>query len=661
MTNRLVLVSGALSALAVLALAVLAPGARSALDLRVYDLLTRAAGVEVPVDRVALVVVDDASIAAIGQWPWPRDVLGRLVDSLDAAGASVIAFDMLLSESDRIGAVDGSGVPGSLASTDAVLARAVEEARVVVGHAFTFAQGERPGSTRCGVEPLGMVLVQPPGGPSPAGRLFQATGMICSLPAFTRAAGASGFLNAQPDRDGVLRRVPLLMAMDGQVYGSLALTAALRAGAIRELILEPVSGGRLRLTLDDRVAPLQAGGTMLARFPRGAGAFRAIPASDVLAGRMPEGVVRDHIVFVGATALGLRDVVATPVEPDFAGIEVHATIAANLLAGEFMDVASWAGGLALLGILLGGLGTSGLVVRAGLLVGSAVAIGATVILWAVAGSAVARQGVFFSPLLPSTAVVLAVASMTVLRLRHEGGRADEEQLRRERTHEFAVESLTALIEARDQPTGRHARRTREYVTLLAAALRDVPAYRSYLTPERLAAISRLAPLHDIGKIGIADAILQKPGPLTDEEYREMQKHPELGFQTILQAERNAKLTGARDREVMRIAKELVRTHHERWDGTGYPRGLAGPDIPIAGRIMALVDAYDAMVQPRVYRSAMTHEEASALIVADRGARFDPAVVGAFLRVEDRFRRIAARDGDDDPGAFPATSPPGPGG
>jgi adenylate cyclase len=642
-TSRLVFGSGAIAtALAVVA-ALAAPGFRSTMDLRVYDaLLRRSAGS--PSDDVALVVVDDASIAEIGQWPWPRDALGRMVDSLHAAGASVLAFDILLSEPDRSsgGARDGIRWEG-LPPTDAALARALDAPRVVMGHAFTFEAAEALEEARCGLDALSVVIVQGPDGPSPVEALPRPLGSVCSLPAFTAAAGAAGFLNAEPDPDGIMRRVPLLMAVEEQVYPSLALAAVVASGVADRVTLEASAGG-IRLMLDETVVPLDVGGSLLVRYQGGVGTFPRIQASDVLLGRMPEGAVRDRVVFVGATALGLRDVVATPFAPSLPGLEVHGTVASSLLEGSFMRIPPWAGTFSFLGSVLGGLGAAGLAALIGLPLGSAIATVGTILLW-LGAVGWAEGGVFVSPVLPTMAVVLAVSTMTVLRLRQEEERADEEQALRERTHEFTIESLTGLIEVRDASTGEHVRRTRSYVQVLASALKSVEPYRTYLTPDVLAAVTRLAPLHDIGKIGIEDAILRKPDKLTEEEYAAMKRHPELGYRTILRAQEAAGITGERHQQVMRIAEELVYTHHERWDGKGYPRGLSGEDIPVPGRIMAVVDVYDALVGDRVYQASMTHEDASAIILRGRGTSFDPAVVDAFLRVEREFRRIAEQSGE----------------
>ena len=162
-------------------------------------------------------------------------------------------------------------------------------------------------------------------------------------------------------------------------------------------------------------------------------------------------------------------------------------------------------------------------------------------------------------------------------------------------------------------------------------------FHDYLTPQRIDLLARLAPLHDIGKVGVPDRLLNKPGTLTSEEFEEMKKHPARGHEVIVRAEHDV---GAPGDAILAMAKEIVYTHHERWDGSGYPQGLRGAQIPIAGRLMALVDVYDALVSKRVYRDALPQDEAIQIIVRGSGTQFDPAVVDAFRRVASAFRRLA---------------------
>jgi response regulator RpfG family c-di-GMP phosphodiesterase len=197
-----------------------------------------------------------------------------------------------------------------------------------------------------------------------------------------------------------------------------------------------------------------------------------------------------------------------------------------------------------------------------------------------------------------------------------------------------VDGLVRLAAARDGDTGGHLTRVGEYVRLLAEQLRgrDPEVDDAFIE-----AIVQMAPLHDIGKVGLSDEILLKPGPLSSEERAEMQKHVLLGLDTLVEVKRRC----AVDDDGLRIACEVAFAHHERFDGTGYPFGLAGTAIPLSARIMALADVYDALRNERVYKKAMDHPEARDIIVAHAGTHFDPAVVDAFVAVEDRFAAIAA--------------------
>jgi putative two-component system response regulator len=173
--------------------------------------------------------------------------------------------------------------------------------------------------------------------------------------------------------------------------------------------------------------------------------------------------------------------------------------------------------------------------------------------------------------------------------------------------------------------------------MLAQALADHPRFRDYLTPERIEMLAGLAPLHDIGKVGVPDSVLNKPGELTPDELAEMRRHPVYGRDVILKAERNALV---RDDEVLSLAKAIVYTHHERWDGTGYPEGIKGEAIPIPGRILAVVDVYDAVTTRTLYKPSMSHEKAFAFIVSGKGTHFDPDVIEAFARVAPAFKEAS---------------------
>ncbi|MGZ8244949.1 response regulator [Methylomagnum sp.] len=198
-----------------------------------------------------------------------------------------------------------------------------------------------------------------------------------------------------------------------------------------------------------------------------------------------------------------------------------------------------------------------------------------------------------------------------------------------------IRALAHLAEIRDPETGSHLRRTQRYMALLAEQIKTHPRFATLLTDRYRALLARSAPLHDIGKVGIPDYILQKPGQLTPEEREIMQTHAALGAMAIELAEQDCE----QPLEFLALAKEIARWHHERWDGGGYPDGADGADIPLAARIFAVADSLDAMTSDRPYRPALTWAEAGREIVGESRSQFDPAVVKAFLEREDRLLAI----------------------
>lgn len=213
----------------------------------------------------------------------------------------------------------------------------------------------------------------------------------------------------------------------------------------------------------------------------------------------------------------------------------------------------------------------------------------------------------------------------------------------QRIQDVTILAMASLAETRDNETGNHILRTQRYVKALACELQQQPEYRHVLTDEVIELLYKSAPLHDIGKVGIPDHILLKPGKLTPEEFEIMKTHTTLGLQAIERAESHTD----GDLDFLRYAKEIAHSHQEKWDGSGYPQGLAGTSIPLSARLMAVADVYDALISARVYKPAFTHEEALRLIMEGRDRHFAPDIVDAFARIATEFAHIAQTFSDDD--------------
>ena len=634
--RRLILLCGVAPALLTAALAILSPSLFIQLDRRAYDGLLQSLPAPNDPTRVAIVDIDDRSLAAVGQWPWSRDVVARLVTRLHDLGAAVIALDIVFPEPDRFERADAE----RQVNPDVELATALRSAHTVVGYAFTFTSPAHV-SGDCVLHPLTLPVLQR-GGTNVDLPAFRATGVVCSLPLLAKAAGGSGFLNAVPDPDGMLRRLPLVIERDGGLYPGLGLAAVMAATNAHPIALRVQNVNAASLVLDNNEVPLDGRSNLLLRYRGRSHTLPYVSAVDVLEGQASSTSLKDAIVIVGTTAIGARDGVSTPFETVFPGVEVQATVADNLLRRDFISRTPNALTIEMVAVLGFGIAVTMLVARLGLAWGSGAGVLLFLGVWRGSVWLMDAKGHYYSPVLPAIGLIASLIAATLAKLAHERHRAQSAAAQSDAAHRMMIQSLLSLTEIRDAETGNHSRRTQQYSRLLAQQLRDHPRFREFLTPPHIELLSTLAPLHDIGKVGVPDQLLNKPGSLTDDEYREMKKHPVYGLNVITTAQKRAK---ADDDEILKMAKDIVYTHHERWDGHGYPRGLKGEQIPIPGRVMAIVDVYDALTTTRCYRAPMPHERAVEVIVNGEGTHFDPAVVDAFLRTAALLRRVADESTD----------------
>ncbi len=650
--------AGAILTVLVSLLYITQPTALRFLDNRLYDLLLRSSaggqtsGVPVVVD------LDEDTLARFGQWPWPRYRIARLLERLQESGASSIGLDMVFAEADRTSfstlqrellrdlalRVEVRGLPEGFVDHDTALSTVLGRGPFVLGYKFSF-PGEKTFRGDCLLHPLSLATVEPAGLPNGTDPLFRAQDAVCNLRILSAAAPASGFFNVAPDFDGVVRRAPLLMRYEGALYPSLSLATFMRAVGARQAVLTVTAAGVERLQVGGVGIPLDARGNLRIRY-RGPGrTLPRISAGDVLAGRLPQEYLRGKIVFLGASAAGLGDVHPAPLDPVFPGVEVHATIVDNILTQDFLSRPAWAPALELvLVVAFGGLSTV-LLARTGSAWSLLILALGVVGLWQGAQWALHTRGLFLSPLSPMILVGANFSLLTALKYRQEERKAKARARDLALTQDFTILCLASLTETRHRETGRHILRTQRYVRSLCRELALHPAYRGFLDPEITEQLCKSAPLHDIGKVGVPDSILLKPGKLTPEEFEEVKKHTTYGRDAIQRAE--AKFGRSANSAFLRLAKEMAYCHHERWDGTGYPRNLREDGIPLSGRVMAVADVYDTVTRRRVYKPAIPHEEAVVLIAQQRGTALDPDVVDAFLELQEEFRQIALEFADSE--------------
>ncbi len=582
-----------------------------------------------------VVALDDESLARYGRWPWPRALMARLLARIAEHGPACVGIDIIFAEAES--PVGRDRIPGAayqLSAGDLALAKALAGGPFVLGFELTFTQ--EPFTNIAPIlHPLNVVSKLDKDTPDPRKKLWRATGAVSSLPEFSRSVVSSGFLNAAMEQDGILRRMPILIEHDGKIYPSLGLATVLRAAGISEAVLEPNWSGNLVLKAGNRRIPLDDHGQLLLRYRGWHGTAKPLSASALLEGRVPRNALAGRVVLLGATATGIGDSVTSPVNQRLPGVQVHAIAAENILKGDFARPA--AGGYRLLAVVVLGVASIlvciGLPVIRGAMLLTVAAIGA----WLGSAWIFHSSGVFLSPVLPLLALTSNFSLLTLVRLFFVEKKVQTQNRNLAATRDFMMTSLASLAEIRDTETGAHIMRTQRYLHVLCTEISRHPRFRHLLNKERIELISKLALLHDIGKVGIADNLLRKPTPFTAEEFEEVKRHTTYGRDAIAKAESRV---GNYSDELLQYAKDIAYSHHERWDGTGYPEGLRGEQIPWVGRLMAIADVYDALVTKRVYKGPVSHEEAVRIIIKGRGAQFDPDVVDAFLRVEAQWRQIA---------------------
>jgi putative two-component system response regulator len=208
----------------------------------------------------------------------------------------------------------------------------------------------------------------------------------------------------------------------------------------------------------------------------------------------------------------------------------------------------------------------------------------------------------------------------------------------QKVQDVTILAMASLAETRDNETGQHICRTQNYIKVLATSLLEDSEYSTEINEAIIELLYKSAPLHDIGKVGIPDGVLLKPGKLDVDEFKLMKSHAELGARIIASAEESLESPSS----FLRLAREIAHHHHENWDGSGYPAGLQGTAIPLSARLMAIADVYDALISKRCYKPPFTHQESCEIIVSESGRKFDPTIVEIFSHLTDQFASIAAQ-------------------
>jgi HD-GYP domain-containing protein (c-di-GMP phosphodiesterase class II) len=600
-----------------------------------------------PASGTVVVDIDEVSLSALGQWPWPRYRVAQLIERIAAAHPSAIAMDIVFPEPDRASLADiqqtfkrdfgldvsFNGVPAGLQDNDGFLGQEMARADVVGAQYFYFdhvTRNDQP--LRPGVGFDGRVDLL---------SLARAPGVLNSVDAIASQTRISGFVNSRLDADGVLRRLPLLIEHDGVIHASLALAATMRSLGVGSGQVESGADG-LSIRVGSHRIPVDKAGYAILRFNGPSQRYASVPAVDVLDGRAQPADLRGKIVFIGSSAIGLHDVDRTAVDPEFSGLKIQSVMAQDILDDHSVRIPTWGSGAALLlGLFVALVFSILFVAGRGLVILATFCVMSAAALMAVVALVFVRSGLFFPVSVPLLVLGTLLVLSFVVRFALNQRRAQRWRRQLENARQVTIESMAAVAETRDPETGAHIKRTQHYVRAVAERLQRTGHHPQILSREYIDLLFLSAPLHDIGKVGVPDYILLKPGPLTADEMKIMRQHAEFGRKIILSTAQQIE-----GDNFLLIAAEIAATHHEKWDGTGYPGGLRGQDIPLCGRIMAVADIYDALISRRCYKDPFPHARAKALMCELRDTTFDPVVLDAFLAIEAEVLQIAARFRDE---------------
>jgi len=612
------------------------------LDYRLYDFLAEVNGESrVSIlknkqeEHVVIVDIDEDSLNRYGQWPWPRIINAKLLNQIELMKPRTIGVNLIFSEKDRMSPIniqkfykevfnydiEMPTLAQSLKDNDLLLIDSIKKAEST-GSIFLL---EKPSLVhKCSGLNYNEVLF------SPINTFRKRNYAFCNYSNIQENIKNFGFLNVQIDSDGFLRRVPLFMNYKERIIPSFALATLLSLDNLKRSV------DKDKFSLLGHSFIVDSDASVLLNFHTSLP--KVISAIDILNGEISAESIKDKIVLIGSTAI--EDRYFLPNRQKISNTMIHAMVIENILEDDLYSQPDIYKAInLLLSIVL-----------------------SLIIIWFLFKRWYIALLMLFIITMSLSSMVLIILYLSHIYLSigylwvpfldfffimslyfiflHVKEQEKAQQALME-SHSAMVDSISLIASMHDDETGAHILRTKNYVKLLADHFYTKKMYLDILTPEYIHAMHEAAPLHDIGKIGIPDAILKKPGKLTEEEYEIMKTHSTLG-KNVIQNTINAYSKN----NFLKVAYNIAYYHHERWDGKGYPVGLKEDEIPLEAQFMALADVYDALISKRRYKEAFSFEKAENIIIEARSTVYSPELIDAFLELKDEFKKIALRWQDD---------------
>jgi len=604
------------------------------LDYKIYDFLTELSVYKIKEStNVVIVDIDEESLQKYGQWPWPRIINAKLIGQISLLNPSGIGVNIIFSEKDRTSPVNIQSfykdffnykiemprLPIGLKDNDVILMESLISARSTLSIYLSNDQRFLSKCSKLNREQYDFSNIK---------TSLYANTALCNHPDLQESIQNFGFINAQADSDGLFRRVPLFIHYKNRIIPSFALATLLSIDSIdsqTELSEFSILGHHVHMDEDSSV---------LLNFH--SSSPKSISAIDILENRIAKEKIEGKIVLLGSSATGVEKGEFLSTHQKISNTMIHARLIENILNDElFRQPQIYKKFNLLLSLFLSLLMVYFLYRRWFIAISLLFFFTMTV-------SSVWMSLLYVNHLyisigylwIPFLFFFFIMSTSFIILYVQEQKKSHDALLK---SHVAMVDSMILLATIHDDETGGHILRTKNYVKLLAEYFYEKKIYLDVLTPAYIGTIYEAAPLHDIGKIGIPDAILKKPGKLTVEEFEIMKTHSTLGKNVI------QNMLNAYDKnDFLKVAYNIAFYHHEKWDGTGYPMGLKGMEIPIEAQFMTLADVYDALISKRCYKKAFTFETAEEIIVSGKGKTYSPKLIEAFLELKEEFKEVALK-------------------
>jgi len=607
-------------------------------DYKIYDLSKKiSTKVTNSESNVVIVDIDEKSLSKLGQWPWPRIMMAQLLNNINSYNPSSIGLDVIFPEKDRTSPTEItsfynkyfnikmniSGIDENLEDNDVLFSKAIKQSNSVLS---VYLSDTNKIDIKCN---------------STKGVDFKIDNydlkkskyLLCNTDVLNSSSNNFGFINTTKDLDGTLRRMPLFRTYNDIKIPTFGLSMLLNIDSkITQL------NNHEFIVLGNKIKSDNKSNILLNYYDDSW--YKKISAIDILTNNVDKTNLTGKVVVIGSSAVALHDLIITPNGRSLAGVQVHVTLIDNILNNELLIQPKK---YELINITISFLLTMLLVVllfKEKNLMTIMLFLLFTLVSFYI-NILYLEHGVYISFSYFILAFVinffLLVVFETILEMLER--KIFIEELNK--SHIALLDSMVHVAEIHDIETGAHIIRTKEYVKILAQYIYDKGIYKDQLSVYKIDIIYRTASLHDLGKVGIPDSILKKPSKLTEMEFEVMKTHPDLGVHII-----NNAIKSYTENDFFTIGRNIAHYHHEKWDGTGYPVGLKGENIPIEARLMAVADVYDALMNKRVYKKEFSYEDTVSIIKESKGKHFDPVLVDAFLECQEKFKVIASLYADE---------------